>query len=140
MPSMTLTSNRSQVTLMRILDCLSDGPLTIKEVSRDALIAHRWVMVYINELRRLKAVHIWKWTRNKSGPPYFHIVLGEGVDAKRPSAQPSAKKTEAYRKRMKESGEWEFRRSRRSSQEHADRVAKVPQVWFGALVGVRGMG
>lgn len=130
---MTLQSDRAQVTMLRILFALERGPMTLKELSSAAFIGPRWAKVYIDELRRLDAVHISSWTRQSHGMRFFYVSLGAGVDVKRPKAMTGAAKTAAYRKRLKQSGEWEHFQSRSVAREHADRVARKAHGWADAL-------
>lgn len=51
----------------------------------------------ISRLHKTRRVHIKRWTRNDTGKYFACYKLGDGVDAKKPSAMTNAERSRRYR-------------------------------------------
>lgn len=134
MPNMTMQSDLAQYRVILILDCLSRGPITLKQLALEMSINVRWAKVYVDELRRLKAVRICKWFRNTNGKPYYFLELGSSPDKEAPINKTGAQKTEGWRKRKKASGEWDFVLAKQRAKKKADSVTKHQNSWLSSLI------
>ena len=104
---MTIKQNNRQ----RILEALSSGAKTQAQLTEDLSLSVATVWRWLERLMADDEVHIRKYISNKHGGPYPALYRkGPKPDWLRPTkpvANTNKRATDAYRRRLKASGEWE---------------------------------
>lgn len=123
---MSIPTSPKQAYRARVLAAMPGTQAQIRERTGLGLATvSRWVA----DLCECKEAHIGGWWINPHGGPVAEILHAGppiGRKPKRPKVRTDLERTQAYRRRLRDSGEWEHVKAKRRTQYRINNPARDP--------------
>lgn len=130
---------RKQKNRQRVLDAIEKADCTQVQLQQQLNLGAATVSRWLTDLLDSKRIHICRLEQNPHGGPqtlvYRFGAKPKGRPSKKPRKLSDLERTRLYRKRMRDSGEWEHTLAKRRATYRADKPRRDPltAALFGAV-------